>query len=199
MPARYFSAATSGAFMTLALLFVMQLLISLQPGAQSEPRNRTNLDIFRAKIPDTPIQHEDEIIPKEKLTHTEKHPPRLPYSGGNEAIFVPREGVAPPSGSGLPPIGAFTDGPLVVLVRVAPIYPARAIARGIEGYVVVRFDVTPNGQVTNIVLIESTDSVFESAAIKAAERFKFKPRIIDGEALASYGIQNMFRFSLDDQ
>ena len=61
-----------------------------------------------------------------------------------------------------------------------------------------QFDISAEGQVLNVVIIESTDSVFDSAAIKAAERFKFKPRVVNGLALASYGIQNMFRFRLDD-
>ncbi len=38
MFARYASAVTTGTFMTFGLLYVMQLLIGLQPGAVSEPR-----------------------------------------------------------------------------------------------------------------------------------------------------------------
>jgi protein TonB len=63
---------------------------------------------------------------------------------------------------------------------------------------VVQFDVAANGVVTSAVVVESSNSVFEAAAIKAAERFKFKPRVVDGVALATYGIQNLFRFTLDD-
>ena len=36
------------------------------------------------------------------------------------------------------------------------------------------------------------------ALVKAAERFKFKPRVVDGVALSTRGVQNLFSFRLDD-
>jgi protein TonB len=197
MFARYASAASSSAAVTFALLFVMQLLITLQPGATTEPRIRMTLGTFILKAKDTPVRQKA-LIRKKELTNAEVVPQRTTYSDDQETIRVPRTRPAPPIGTGLQPLGEFTDGPLVVMVRVAPIYPARAIAHETEGYVVVQFDVTVNGQVTNAVVLESTNSVFDNAAIKAAEKFKFKPRIVDGVAFKSYGIRNLFRFSLDD-
>lgn len=198
MFARYASAATTGTFVTFGLLFVMQLLISLQPGAQTEPTPGIPVDWIKLDVPDTPVVPRDELVDKKKLTEAEVPPARPRTSGGHEPLSVPTKTPAPPAGTGLAPIGVFTDGPLVALVRVSPVYPARALTNEIEGYVVVQFDVLADGQVTNIVIIESSNSVFDSAAIKAAERFKFKPRVVEGRALESYGIQNMFRFRLDD-
>ena len=85
------------------------------------------------------------------------------------------------------------------MVRVTPVYPIRASTRGLEGYVIVQFDVMADGHVANVVVVESTHAVFDSPAIKAAERFKFKPRVVDGVALVTEGIQNLFRFNLEDQ
>jgi len=195
---RYASAAGSSAFVTLALLFVMQFLITQQQGTPIEPRIRLTFDWINRTTPDTPIQKQ-ELIQKEKLTRTEVQPRRIPYTGSEESIQVPRTSPDRPNDTVLPPLGVFSDGPLVAMVRVAPVYPARAIAREIEGYVVVRFDVTVNGLVTNVVVVESSNSVFDEAAVKAAQKFRFKPRIVDGMALESYGIQNLFRFSLDDR
>ena len=198
MLARYASAVTTGTFVTFGLLFVMQLLITLQPGAQSEPRPHYNLTPFKIRT-DTPLQLRDEIPPREKLTSTVLPPARPQYNANTGPIGVHLPIPAPPEGGqGIPVRGAFTDGPLVALVRVAPVYPSRAIARELEGYVVVQFDVAPNGQVTNVVVIESSSSVFNAAAVKAAERFKFKPRVVDGVALATRGVQNLFSFRLDD-
>ena len=199
MFARYASAITTGTFVTFGLLFVMQLLITLQPGAQSEPRPRFNLTPFEMVHDDTPIQRREEIPPREKLTNT-KLPPARPQhttNTGPVGVHYPTP-TAPTSGNGIPVIGMYTDGPLVAMVRVRPVYPARALTYGIEGYVIVQFDISAEGQVLNVVIIESTDSVFDRAAIKAAERFKFKPRVVNGLAMASYGIQNMVRFRLDD-
>lgn len=199
MFARYASAVTTGTFVTFGLLFVMQLLITLQPAAKTEPRPRTTVDWIKLKIPPTPVITRKELVDKKKLTEAMVPPAQPRTSGEQEALRVARADPKPPATTTLTTIGGlFTDGPLVAMVRVRPVYPTRALTYGIEGYVIVQFDISAEGQVLNVVIIESTDSVFDSAAIKAAERFKFKPRVVNGLAMASYGIQNMFRFRLDD-
>jgi len=198
MYTRYASAASSSAVVTFALLFLMQFLITLQQHIPLPPSIRITTDWIYLPEPDTLVLPE-ELPLKENLTQTEVEPPRPTYSGPNELIRVPRTTPQAPTPHGLPPINQFTDGPLVAMIRVAPIYPARALAREIEGYVVVQFDVNTYGLVTNVVVVESSNSVFDSAAINAALDFKFKPRIVDGIAIESYGIQNLFRFNLDDQ
>ena len=85
------------------------------------------------------------------------------------------------------------------IFRARPAYPVRAMARGIEGHVIVQFDVTAEGRVINARVIESTSPLLDDSAIKAAERFKFKPRVVDGVALASSGIRNLFTYRLDEQ
>ena len=90
-----------------------------------------------------------------------------------------------------------SDGPLVALVRVEPTYPGAALQKGLEGYVLIKFDVTPQGMVTNVRVIESSHRVFESAARNAAKRFRFKPRVTDGIPQFTAGIQNLFRFEME--
>lgn len=195
---RYASAVTTGTLMTLGLLFVMQLLITLQPGVQVKPRLHHYLTPFRVPI-DTPVKTIQQIPPLEKLTKTELQPARPVESSNSGTIGVRMPTpTAPGGGIGVPGPALYNDGPLVALVRVAPVYPARAISQGLEGTVVVQFNVGSNGQVANVVVVESSNRVFEKAAIQAAERFKFKPRVIDGVALETHGIQNMFRFTLDE-
>lgn len=197
MFARYASAVTSGTLMTLTLLYVMQTLISLQPGAITEPRIRIPVNFVMQKIIDTPVQKEELVHKKEDLTKTIQPPPRLSYTGNAEPIHVPFSKAVPPTG-GQEIDFSLSDGSLVNLVRVGPIYPAKALARDLEGHVVVEFDVDESGRVMNVVVIESSHPVFEKAAIKAAQRFKFKPRVVDGQALISTGIQNIFRFTIED-
>lgn len=195
---RYASAASSSALVTISLLFVMQQLIALQPGAELDPRPRMELPLYVMETDETPLQLREEIFHKDLLTKTEVEPPHTPYTGAEETIRVPRVKPPAPTETRLPPLGQFADGPLVAMVRVKPVYPARALARGIEGFVVVEFDITSTGHVANAVVIDTSDSVFNRAALKAAAQFKFKPRIVDGVALESYGTQNLFRFSLDE-
>jgi len=198
MFARYASAVSSGTLMTFGLLFVMQLLITLQPSAQAEPRPHYELMPFRIP-PDTPVKTIDQIPPIEKLTKTEL-PPARPVESSNSGTIGVRmpTPTAPHGGTQAPGFSLYNDGPLVSVVRVAPVYPARALSQGLEGTVVVKFDVDSDGRVFNVVVVESSHRVFEKAAIQAAERFKFKPRVIDGVALETAGIQNLFRFTLDD-
>ena len=87
-----------------------------------------------------------------------------------------------------------TDGPLVAIYKVQPTYPMTAERKGLEGFVTVQYDVNELGAVENVVVVESTNRVFDKAAVTATYRFKFKPRIYDGVALATPGLQDRFRF-----
>ena len=91
------------------------------------------------------------------------------------------------------------DGEYLPIVRVMPQFPARAAERGLEGYVIVEFSVTPMGSTVNVVVIESSNRLFERNAVRAAERFKYKPRIVDGEAVAVEGVRNRIEFELAEE
>ena len=197
MIARYASAATSGAIITFGLLLSMQALIALQPGAESEQRVRGILSLVPVRKEKPLVQKRDQPVNRKDLSDPIQPPVRPKQSTNHPTINVPRAVPLPPPPTSQSPIGVMTDGPLVALVRVEPTYPARAQAQGIEGFVIVRFDVTTDGRVSNAAVVESSHAIFESAAVKAAERFKFKPRIVDGIALETYGIRNVFRFELD--
>ncbi len=98
------------------------------------------------------------------------------------------------SGFGLSP----SDGEYLPIVKVQPIYPRRALSRGVEGYVIVEFTVTKQGTTRNIRVVESTSSMFDSAAMKAAAKFKYKPRVVDGEPIDVPGVQNKITFEIED-
>ena len=79
---------------------------------------------------------------------------------------------------------------LIPLVRIPPRYPMRAASRKIEGWVKVEFTITETGTVKNAKVVESQpDSIFNRAALKAIARWKFKPKIIDGEAFEQRAVQ----------
>lgn len=197
MLARYVSAVSSGTLMTFALLYVMQLLISLQPGAATDPRIRHILELTRVP-PDSPIQKKESEFVKEELIKTIDTPERPTQATDLESVRIPRSTPGNPPGREGILVGAPSDGALVNMVRVSPVYPARALAMGLEGYVVVQFDVDTSGRVINAVAIECSHSVFEKEAVRAAERFRFKARVIDGVPLETQGIRNMFTFSIEN-
>ena len=94
--------------------------------------------------------------------------------------------------------GSGGDGEYLPIVKVAPQYPRRAAQKGIEGYVVVEFTVNKLGAVQDVVVIEAEPAnIFNRAAISAAKKFKYKPKIVDGKAIQATGIRNIIRFELD--
>jgi len=91
-----------------------------------------------------------------------------------------------------------SDGDYLPIVKVAPVYPRRAQSRGLEGYVVVEFTVTKNGSVRDPLVIEAKpEGVFDRAAMDAAIKFKYKPRVVDGVAMEVSGVQNKISFEID--
>lgn len=197
MLTRYASAVTSGTMMTFALLYVMQILISLQPAAEVPTKEPLYVDWVRL-IKDTPVARDKPEVIKEKLTQTNYPPERIPQSGDAETITVPGEKPhLPPRDTGIH-FDAPVDGALVNMFRVSPTYPVRAQAMGLEGHVIVQFDVDANGQVINPVILESSHRMFEKSAIQAALAFRYKPRVVDGVALPTRGIRNLFTFNMDE-
>jgi protein TonB len=97
-------------------------------------------------------------------------------------------------------IGGFSsDGEYLPIVKVAPVYPRRAQTRGIEGYVLLEFVVTKTGAVRDPVVIESKPpGIFDRAATQAALKFKYKPKVVNGEPIDVAGVQNRITFELQD-
>lgn len=93
---------------------------------------------------------------------------------------------------------SYTDGEYLPIVRVAPIYPSRALSRGIEGYVDLEFTVTTAGTVKDPVVIYSSSSLFNRAAMRAVLKFKYKPRVVDGQPVAVPGVKTRIRFELEE-
>lgn len=86
------------------------------------------------------------------------------------------------------------------LVRIPPQFPDRCQSRASdEEIVVVQFDVTPDGQTTNIEAIDSTNSCFNRAAIRSVERWKYQPKIVDNEAQWRRGVVTQIKFQLAEE
>jgi TonB family protein len=70
--------------------------------------------------------------------------------------------------------------------RVAPDYPDSAMRKGIQGYVDVQFTITAQGNVTNVAVVSSDPGeVFNRAATDAVRRWRYDPRVVDGQPVDS--------------
>lgn len=85
------------------------------------------------------------------------------------------------------------------IVKVAPIYPARAAERGLEGYVLVSYTVTETGEVENVAVEESSSSLFDRAAIESAMKYRYRPRMENGAPTRVDGVMTRIIFELDDE
>ena len=59
--------------------------------------------------------------------------------------------------------------------RVEPTYPRQAISQGLQGKVIAWVKVAPNGAVTEVVIRESTNRIFDREVIRALSQWKFNP------------------------
>jgi len=93
------------------------------------------------------------------------------------------------------------EGDYLPIVKVAPMYPQRALMRGIEGYCVVQFTVTRQGTIRDPFVIEDqcTNTLFQRPSLQAALKFKYKPRVIDGQAVEVPGVRNKFTYVIEEQ
>ena len=130
-------------------------------------------------------------------------PPDLPRiaSGTGEKTIVdfvsfkkPEIALPKRGGSGLD--GVDTD--VIPRIRVNPEYPPSAITRNIEGWVQLRFTVTVIGTVRDAVVVRSEPgTTFDDAALRAIARWRYNPRVENGEAVERAGLQTVIRFEIE--
>jgi protein TonB len=201
MIGRYVFAIVTGTVVTLGLLFVMHLLIEFGETALTAPRDRHMLEFVRIKRNEN--LNIEEIKP-EKPRKPPETPPDIPPQDMDNidpnalTINIPPPNVSSNLSIGGPGMMNIAEGDYLPIVRVAPVYPARALSRGIEGYVDMSFTVTTTGTVIDPIVMFSTSSLFERSAIRAVLKFKYKPRVVDGNPVAVTGVKTRITFKLED-
>ena len=186
-----------GLIVTAALFWTMQYLIETADRELNEGASGSLVDFVRLK--------RDESIQRRQLKPKKPPPPDAPppqpptpqldnLNPNAEKIAIS----AAPVETDIEMSGGFSlgvgEGDYLPIVKVAPIYPQRALSRGIEGYCVVQYTVTRQGTIRDPFVIEDqcTSSLFHRASIQAALKFKYKPRVLDGQAVEVPGVQNKF-------
>lgn len=158
--------------------------------------HRSMPGIFPAKLPPPPVQKQLE----QKIDRPQKPQP-VPGGTGpslpvvekfGPGIAVDREDPVIPETRGVAD-PAWTDRPLVAVIRVAPDYPPAAAKDGRKGWVAVRFLVGTDGTVSNLEIVARNHTVFDRATIRAAARFGYSATVVGGQAVVTHGVQTMFR------
>lgn len=182
------------------LFLLMQALIKSDMNPFTEPPKGDLLQFVR-------LQEEVEPPPDRRRPEPppppDEMPPDLPEPDF-DAEFTRGIEIGPfedvPNEGGLVGPGFRTDGEYLPIVKVKPVYPRRAQQRGIEGYVLLEFVVTTSGAVRDPVVVESKPpGIFDRAAIQAALKFKYRPKIANGEPMEVSGVRNLIRFELTNE
>jgi len=197
---RYAVSLLAGLLVTFTLLWVMQVLIATGKRAIVDEADFKLGDFIRVKKEEIVQRDEDE---PEKPPEVDEPPPDAPPPQTDNLDTSQTISIGGPAGKiKLGALGGgrigLGDGDFLPIVKVAPIYPRRALSRGVEGQCLIEFTVTEAGTVRDAFAVECTSSLFEKASINAALKFKYKPRVVDGVAKAVPGVQHIITFELED-
>lgn len=195
MFARIAVAVPVGAAVTATLLLLMHFLIESGDGMTDREASRVAEFVRVERVEEIPAERErpERPAPPERAPELPQPETGADYSTSlTVAMAEPRLDASMDVAS----FGVGGDGEYLPIVKVAPVYPLRALQRRIEGYVIVEFVVTAVGGVRDVTVVESSSPIFEEAAIEAALRFKYKPRVLDGQPIEVPGVQNRITFRL---
>lgn len=201
MTSRYAFSILIGMVVTLSLLFVMQLLIASGKQALTDPRERHKLEFVRVKRNEN--LNTADFTPEKPPKPPETPPETPPQDLDNIDPDAPTISIRAPQISADTNIGGpggmnIAEGDYLPIVRVAPVYPTRALTRELEGFVDMSFTVTAAGTVKDPIVLQSTSSLFERAATRAVLKFKYKPRVVDGIPVEVVGVKTRITFVLED-
>jgi protein TonB len=181
----------------IGLFYLMQALVD-RDYKQEDTKARKIADIV---VPDKVIETNLKEVKPEKVEDPEQPPPDLEPIDFDTDIDMNVANTAPNTGINLKLSSSGMssgDGEYLPIVKVAPIYPRRAQTRGISGYCIVEYTVTKTGSIRDPQPVDCQPSgIFERASVKAAEKFKYKPRVVDGEPIEVAGVQNKFTYELE--
>ncbi|MEK9926996.1 MAG: energy transducer TonB [Halieaceae bacterium] len=181
----------------IGLFYLMQALVD-RDYKQEDTKARKIADIV---VPDKVIETNLKEVKPEKVEDPEEPPPDLEPIDFDTDIDMNVANAAPNTGINLKLSSSGMssgDGEYLPIVKVAPIYPRRAQTRGISGYCIVEYTVTKTGSIRDPQPVDCQPSgIFERASVKAAEKFKYKPRVVDGEPIEVAGVQNKFTYELE--
>jgi protein TonB len=96
-----------------------------------------------------------------------------------------------------PPILSPQDTEATAIIRSEPKYPIFAAREGIEGWVQLLFTITPDGQVTNASVVNAQPKrIFNKEALRAIKRWKYRPKIVNGQAVTQPNQNVVLEFKL---
>ncbi|MGV6820546.1 MAG: energy transducer TonB family protein [Parvularcula sp.] len=186
------------AFIVVALFLIMYNLVKPPESREQEEANTPNIQLGR-QIADS------DVINQKRFQRPSLDQPPPPPPAINQQTFQPSvDGVqaAAPTFEANVDIGSSfnPDRDAQPIVRIPPSESdfqrcIRSDEQKVER-VSLEFDVTPEGQVTNVRVLDSTDRCYERSAIRSAQRWKYNPKIVDGNAEPRFGVRTVIVYQV---
>ncbi len=196
--ARFGISAVFGIGITFGLFVLMYSLIEAGFEEKEEEGARKIADIWQ---PERELTENVKENKPEKPEDPAEPPPDLPdqqveFEAPLDAVSIAAPRVATAGGIGLGSFARDTD--YIPVYVPQPQYPRRAQSRGTNGYAVIEVIITTTGGVRDPKLLEEypTGYGFGRAAMKAANKLKYNPRVIDGVAQEVPGVLYKFTFQI---
>ena len=199
MATRYLASFGLGALITLVLFFVLQAVIATDEARLDEGAKGKLLDFVR-------LEEDQDLQTKQRKPKPppppDEPPPDMPkpeFESSDISQGVDVGAVDVDVNLNVEGGGFSSDGEYLPIVKVNPQYPRRAQTRGIEGYVLLEYIVTKTGAVRDPVVIEAKPpGIFNRAAINAALKYKYKPKVVNGEPIDVAGVKTRITFEMAD-
>lgn len=192
---RFIISIGAGILMALLLFLLMHTLIGGRDGFQRPEDTGQVVDFVRVRAEEI-VQTRERRVPKKPPPPDKPPPPpelqtQAPQQQVKQVLDIETPDISV-GFTGGPVVAAawqsgdnMGDGDIVPIVRIEPNYPRDALLKGIEGWVRVRFTIMPDGSVMNPQVVDANPRrVFDREALRAILRWKFRPRIVDGQAVS---------------
>lgn len=193
---RYSASAAIAVFITGGLLLVMHHAIDSQETEITIAPPSPNLQLLPT-IPDETLPVRPPKV--SEPPKPEKLPP-LPLQSINPDGGGWSDAQQPKTAPGLVHISldqGLAEGDYLPIMKVPPEYPNRMLSRGIEGWVLVEFTVDKLGRVQAPRVIDAQPgSGFNTSALRAVMRYKYRPRVVDGKTVRVEGVRQRIVFNV---
>ena len=206
---KYLGFLSLAVLISLFIFYFMSVLISTNKNQnQAESQNVNinfllnakvnDLELRSRRLPKKPKKEEPPPeTPKLKIQQTELQKPEM--ISQLPQLDLPDDFQSDAKGAGVS-AQASQDRDVTPVFRIQPVYPRRAALRNIEGFVILQFDITEIGTTDNITVIQaSPPQIFNSSAIQALKKWKYKPKIENGKAVRQNNLKVQLDFNLRDQ
>lgn len=206
---RYAVAVVLAVVITLVTFYIMDRLISGSRGEPDQLEPPPGIRFGPVEIDDRVEQRDRRRPPPPPPPETPPPPPDMEIARMEQEVQdmpsmdmpdldFAMSGTGPFLGS-MGQVDRTAEGDVVPLVRIQPQYPRDAAMSQIEGYVTIEFTIDETGAVRNPEVVESRPArVFDREAIRAILRWRFKPRVVDGQPVPRRATQTI-EFNLDDR